>query len=73
MSAATTTAPKRFATKAQWAKAKSDEIYGQINALRAAPFKSDAEYMRRQDSIKTLQREASRYLSMSFRYEDRGL
>lgn len=72
MSCAPKIAPKRFATKAQWAKSKSDELYAQIEALKALPFKSDIDYRRRRDTIATLQREASRFLSMSFRYEERG-
>lgn len=73
MSAAPKIAPKRFATKAQWAKSKADELYAQISAIRAEPYKNDMDYRRRQDTIKHLQSEASRFLSMSFRFEERGL
>ncbi len=73
MSVATKTAQKRFATKAQWAKSKADEIYAQISVIKAAPFKNDMDYRRRQDTIRHLQREASRFLSISFRYKEKGL
>lgn len=73
MSAAPKIAPKRFATKAQWAKAKADELYAQLSEIKATPCMTEFDARRKRENIATIQREASRFLSMSFRYEERGL
>jgi len=62
----------RFSTKAEWARAKAEELYAQLRAMKNMPYKSDSDHRRRCEAERNLTREASRYMAMSARYAERG-
>ena len=65
----------RFATKAEWAEAKADEIEQQIQKMREEPRIPSSQWQRvrrRMEVMSNLRTQRSKFLSLAERFRQRG-